>query len=152
MVGCMGFGGTQQGGRRRRNGKIKKTRKAMRGGNFYSVVGGDSGLGTAGARYDAQPNSEVDYRTGGVVPESILPKTGGRRRGKGKKTRKGRKERKGRKTMRGGSSGPGWTSPGMVGYGYVGTGAGGIADAAPYPVNVPRGGPQIGADGVSRTS
>ena len=126
------------GGRRRRSGK--KSRK-MRGGNFYGVVGGDPQLGTAGARYDAVANAGADPVTGAPVPEMY----GGRRRRRtSKKSRKGGKHRRGHKSrkMRGGMS------VGQVGYGFTGTGAGGLADAVQYNANV--GGAPTGADGVAR--
>lgn len=148
MVGCMPLGGTQQGGRRRRGKGKGKTRK-MRGGNFYGFNGGVGGT-TAGADWKPVVNAEVNPQTGAVVPESILPKTGGRRRGKGKKSRKGRKGRKGRKTMRGGAN---WVSVAPAGGSYTGQGAGGLINLTQYGAKMPvAGGPVQGGDGVYQTS
>lgn len=65
-----------------------------------------------------------------MPPAPPAPKSdtkGGRKTRKGKKSRKGGK--KSRRKMRGGA---GQVSMGTVGYGYTGTGAGGLADATQY--------------------
>jgi hypothetical protein len=107
----------------------------MRGGNFYGVVGGDSGLGTAGARYDAVPNTEVDH-SGNPVPDAVMRGvTGGRRRRTGKKgTRKSRRVSRRRRTMRGGASYVGSPNSGAS---YAGKGIGGMADYGGYAANTP---------------
>lgn len=129
------------GGRRRRSGK--KSRK-MRGGNMYGVVGGDSQLGTAGARYDAVANLPYNSATGAASNVDYGMVGGRRRRRTSKKSRKGGKHRRGHKSrkMRGGMS------VGQVGYGFTGAGVGGLADAVQYNANV--GGAPTGADGVAR--
>lgn len=139
------------GGRRRRS--VKKTRK-MKGGNFYSVVGGDPELGGAGARVDAVPNLGLN---GNGTPvdggDYMMPQLGARRRRTGKKTRKGgrksrasRASRKGRKTMRGGA---GFYSIAGAGASYGGQGIAGMADYGGYSTKGPvTGGPTQGGDGV----
>lgn len=69
----------------------------------------------------------VNSATGNPMPDIYDIKMGGRRR---KSRKSGRKSRKTRK-MKGGYT-PGMESAGQVGYGYVGTGAGGLADAKGY--------------------
>ena len=149
-----GCGGTMWGGRRRRSGTSKKTKK-MRGGNFYGFRGT---VGTNGADWGAVENLAADSATGQILPNNgsellAAPLLGGRRRrGKGKKaTRKGgRKSRRGgprRRTMRGGAS---QYSPSNVTAGFAGQGIGGLAIYKGSPVNVPTG--REGADGVMQTS
>lgn len=106
----------------------------MKGG-MYGFSGNVITPGTleAGAAY----TGAVDPKSGAPIPDPTLKGTpaegsftgvGGRRR-----TRKGRKgskkTRKGTRKMRGGA---GSVSMGTVGYGYTGTGAGGLADATQY--------------------
>ena len=107
----------------------------MRGGNFYGVVGGDSGLGTAGARYDAVPNTEVDH-SGNPVPDAVMRGvTGGRRRRTGKKgTRKSRRVSRRRRTMRGGANYEGSANSGVS---FDGSGVAGTRDPVGYAANVP---------------
>lgn len=127
------------GGSRRRNAKrssrnsrVAKGKKGMRGGAFYGFAGALDGTG-AGAKWGGVENSEVNPVTGAVVPESILPKTGGRRRRTGKKgTRKSRRSR--RRTMRGGASYVGSANSGAS---YAGKGIGGMADYGGYAANTP---------------
>lgn len=127
------------GGRKRRG-----TRK-MRGGNFYGFQGALAGS-SAGPSWGSVENSAVDPVSGAVKPDYAMP--GGRRRrtGKSRKTRGSRKSRRvtrRRRTMRGGASS--YNSAG-VGYGYAGTGAAGIADAAAYASR--SGGAPMNAAGV----
>ena len=130
-------GAPMMGGRKRRG-----TRK-MRGGNFYGM--GDP-IATGIPTWNAVANAGADPVTGAPTPELY----GGRRRRTGKKaTRKGgRKSRAGRRharrrTMRGGA---GVVNSAGVGYGYTGTGAGGLADATSYASRV--GGAPMNPDGV----
>lgn len=126
-------------------GGRRRSRK-MRGGNFY----GPGGAISAGVmQWNAVENNAVDPVSGAVKPDYAMP--GGRRRRTGKsrasrKTRGGRKSRRvsrRRRTMRGGA---GVYNAGGVGYGYTGTGAGGLTDATAYPSRV--GGAPMNADGV----
>jgi hypothetical protein len=114
---------------------------------MYSVAGGDPQLGTAGALYTNVGNPAVNPATGGEIPDYTMPGGGRRRRG----TRKGRgrmsRMSRRRRSMRGGAS---FAGAGQVGYGYAGTGSGGLANVAGYSVHSAGGGPSIGADGVSR--
>ena len=92
--------------------------RKMRGGNGYGV-----GQPIAVGALEYVPN-----RTS--VPDGAAYKPmGGRRRVR--KSRKSKSRRSRRRTMRGGGSVAG------VGYGYAGTGARGLADATPYPSNLP---------------
>jgi hypothetical protein len=127
----------------------------MRGGNMYSVMGGDPLLGSAGAVVGGVANLPYDPVTGGVsaVDYGMPSKTGGRRRRTGKKSRKGgrksrasRASRKGRKTMRGGASMIGSANSGAS---FAGKGIAGMADYGGYASNVNGGGgPTQGGDGV----
>lgn len=149
--GCWSGGRSRRGSQAKRNSRVAKGKKVMRGGNFYSVVGGDSGLGTAGPRYDGVPNTGVD-QSGNPVPDAVMRGvTGGRRRRTGKKgSRKGRRVTRRRRTMRGGA---GYYSISGVGAGYAGQGAGGLADFGGYSTKGPvAGGPTQGGDGVMRSS
>ena len=125
--GACGGSSCWAGGKR---GKVGKSRR-LRGGMY--------GVGqpiTAGAlEYGAAYTGPVGP-DGGAVPDPTDPAggytgIGGR---KGRKTRKGRKgskkgSKKSRRKMRGGAS---QVSMGTVGYGYTGTGAGGLTDATQY--------------------
>jgi hypothetical protein len=127
------------GGRKRRGSR------KMRGGNFYGFQGALAGS-SAGPSWGSVENNAVDPVSGAVKPDYAMP--GGRRRrtGKTRKTRGGRKSRRvsrRRRTMRGGA--PSYNSAG-VGYGYAGTGAAGIADAAAYASR--SGGAPMNAAGV----
>jgi hypothetical protein len=138
------------GGRRRRS--VKKSRK-MRGGNFYGF-GVDPQIGSAGAAYPSVENLAANSASGRLIPNNAelnATQLGGRRR---RRTRKGGRKsrkvgRKGRKTMRGGAN---FYSPATAGGSFVGSGSAGLINLKHYDVNVPPGGPAIGADGVSRTS
>jgi hypothetical protein len=126
------------GGRRRRS--VKKSRK-MKGGNFYGFAA-DPQIGSAGAARPSVENLAADPVSGRLIPnngELNATQLGGRRRrrtGKGKKaTRKGKKVGgRRRRTMRGGAS---YLGSANTGYGYAGTGSGGLADAVGYRSNVP---------------
>jgi hypothetical protein len=128
-------------------GGRRRSRK-MRGGNFYGFQGALAGS-SAGPSWGSVENNAVDPVSGAVKPDYAMP--GGRRRRTGKtrasrKTRGGRKSRRvsrRRRTMRGGA---GVYNAGGVGYGYTGTGAGGLTDATAYPSRV--GGAPMNADGV----
>jgi hypothetical protein len=139
-----GAGNTLYGGRRRRTSK--KTRK-MRGGNF---VGVGQAIAPGVLERTAVANAGANPVTGALIPEPGAL-AGGRRRKSKKVSRKGGRKsrkvgRKGRKTMRGGGWNPGVVNSAGVGYGYGGTGAGGLADAVPYASRV--GGAPMNADGV----
>lgn len=108
-------------GRRRSKKAGRRTRKNMKGGNGYGVVTGPEGVIAPGAL------AYVPNMTSTPDGKPYTP-TGGRRR-KSKKSKKG--GRRHRKSMKGGGS------VANVGYGFTGTGARGIADAIPYPSNVP---------------
>ena len=145
MVGCLGGNTTLYGGRRRRSGKVKKTKK-MRGGNFYGFKGA---VGTNGADWGAVENLAAKP-DGTILPNNAsellaAPIVGGRRRrGRGKKTRKGgRKSR--RRTMRGGAS---WYSPRVAGGSFIGDGQSGLPNLTSYSVNTAPGGPVEGFDGA----
>jgi hypothetical protein len=114
-----GCSGTLYGGKRRR--------RTMRGGMF-GFGGGVIAPGTLEAT--APYTGPVDAR-GNAVPDPTDPAggytgVGGRRRKSSKKSRKGSKKTR---KMRGGAN---QMSMGGVGYGYTGTGAGGLADATQY--------------------
>jgi hypothetical protein len=102
-------------GRRRR-----KTRK-LRGGNGYGFTATPGDVINAG-NIAWTPNM-TSVPNGEPVVGSV---TGGRRRKSRKGSKKGRK-----RTMKGGGS------VANVGYGFGRTGARGIADAIPYPSNLP---------------
>jgi hypothetical protein len=109
------------GGKRRRSRTVKK-------GGAYGV--GEAivpGALTYGAAYTGPVNS-----AGNAIPDPTDPAggytgIGGRRRTR--KSRKGSKKSRKSRKMRGGA---GSVSMGTVGYGYTGTGAGGLADATQY--------------------
>jgi hypothetical protein len=89
----MNNGGGCSGGSRKRGRK-------MRGGNFYGMAGS---IGTAGALYEAVPNSGANSATGQLTPELY----GGRRR-----RSRSRKASRRRRARRGGNEGePADTSP-----------------------------------------
>ena len=145
-------GGTLYGGRRRRR-SVKKTRK-MKGGAYG--FGGALDGGTNGALWTKMDNLAANAETGALIPNNLelnaIKLGGGRRRrtGKGKKvTRKGRKGGRRHKTMRGGATQLVSSNGGAA---FLGTGYGGLGNYGGYSVNQPGGGPQIGADGVSRTT
>jgi hypothetical protein len=142
------------GGRRRRRGSRRASkRKTMRGG-MYGFGGALNGT-TAGPQWNNMGNPEVNPATGGVVPESILGSQGGgrrrRRTAKGKKvSRKG--GRRGRRTtrrraMRGGA--PMLNAP-MSNASFGGEGYGGLPVYVDSPSNV--GGRAAAADGVIPSS
>ena len=129
-------------GRRRRSGKTRK----MRGGNFYGAAV-DPQIGSAGLAYPAVENVAVN-KSGDPIPDAVMPKSGGRRRGRtSKKSRKGGKHRRGHKSrkMRGGA---GVVNSAGVGYGYGGRSitTSGPPDASAYASRV--GGAPMGADMV----
>ena len=100
------------------------------------MKGGAYGVGAAIVPGAIEYNSvdtatPVNPVTGAAMPDIYdIPKTGGRRRKTAKKSRKNSKKgRKGTRKMKGGAS---QVSMGTVGYGYTGTGAGGLADATQY--------------------
>jgi hypothetical protein len=101
-------------------GRRRKTRK-YRGGNGYGFTATPGDVINAG-NIAWTPNM-TSVPSGQPVVGSA---TGGRRRKSRKGSKKGRK-----RTMRGGGS------VANVGYGFAGTGARGIADAIPYPSNLP---------------
>jgi hypothetical protein len=117
----------------------------MRGGMY--AVGFDPLIGTGGAGVTRVGNDPVDG-AGNPLPEAVIPKVGGRRRGRtGKKgaraSRKGKKSRRvtrRRRTMRGGGS------SGLVGYGFNGGGVAGLPNANVYPSNVPPPGAVVNPD------
>ncbi len=139
-MSCSGGNTNPMAGGRRRRGSRK-----MRGGNFYGAAV-DPQIGSAGLAYPAVENAAVD-KSGNPIPDGPMPKVGGRRRrtGKSRKTRGGRKSRRvsRRRTMRGGA---GVYNAGGVGYGYGGSGIGGMTDAIAYPSRL--GGAPMNADGV----
>jgi hypothetical protein len=131
----------------------------MKGGNFYGPGGA---IAPGAMQWDAVANNGA--RPDGTIlagdADLSASKVGGRRRRTSKKTRKGgRKSRasrasrkvggRRRKTMRGGAN---FYSPSTAGGSFVGSGSAGLLNLKAYSVNTPAGGPQIGADGVSRTS
>lgn len=139
-MSCSGGNTNPMMGGRKRHGSRK-----MRGGNFYGFQGALAGS-SAGPSWGSVENNAVDPVSGAVKPDYAMP--GGRRRrtGKSRKTRASRKSRRvtrRRRTMRGGASS--YNSAG-VGYGYAGTGAAGIADAAAYASR--SGGAPMNAAGV----
>lgn len=110
-------------------------------GTNRRLRGGMYGVGqpiTAGAlEYGAAYTGPVGP-DGGAVPDPTDPAggytgIGGRKGRKGRKTRKGRKgtkkSRKGTRKMRGGAN---QMSMGTVGYGYAGSGSGGLIDPVQY--------------------
>jgi hypothetical protein len=109
----------------------KRRTRRFRGG-MYGFQGGVITNGTleSSAAYSGPVNS-----SGAAVPDPTDPAggytgVGGRRRKGTRKGRKGsKKSRKGTRKMRGGA---GQMSAGTAGYGYAGTGAGGLADATGY--------------------
>ena len=131
---------------------VKKSMKSLKkkggcwsggcaGGKRRTVKGGAYGVGApiaAGAlTYDAAYTGPVNA-AGNAVPDPTDPAggytgVGGRRRKTSKKSRS-RKGRKGKKTrtMRGGAS---QISAMKAGYGFNGSGAGGLADAVPAPTS-----------------
>lgn len=124
------------GGRRSRRGGGQcgsmggKRRRTLRGG-MYGV---GSAITPGALEYGAAYTGAADPKTGAAVPDPTLKGTpseggytglGGRRR-----SRKGsRKSRRKSRKMRGGA---GSVSMGTVGYGYTGTGVGGLANATQY--------------------
>lgn len=126
------------GGRKRRGSR------KMRGGNFYGM---GQPIATGVPAWDAVENTAVTA-SGTPIPEAVMPATGGRRRRTGKKaTRKGgrksrasRRHARRRRTMRGGAA---MYNSANVGYGFAGTGAGGLANQVGYPANAPAGGTQV---------
>ena len=108
----------------------KRRSRRMRGGMY----GADPNAPPIGA--GAMPWSSTDAglpvnsATGQTMPDPYdLPARGGGRR---RKTRKGGKHRRGhrgtRKMKGGGGQNAGMISAGQVGYGYTGSGVGGLAD------------------------
>lgn len=122
----------------------RKSRKAMKGGNFYSV-GYDPQTGTGGAGFTAVENNAVDAKTGAVIPDYAMPTKGGKRRKSKKATRKAKKGGRRRRTMKGGAN---WASVGAVGAAYKGEGSAGLANYSAYAQKAPVGGPTQGPDGV----
>lgn len=125
----------------------RKSRKAMKGGNFYSF-GFDPQTGTGGAGFTAVENNAVDPKTGAAIPDYAMPTKGGKRRGsrKSKKvTRKGKKGARRTRKMKGGAN---WASVGAVGAAYKGEGSAGLANYSAYAQKAPVGGPTQGPDGV----
>lgn len=130
--GCYGGGCSWKGGKRR------GTRgRRMRGGMFGATEPIAAGAMGWGAAY----TGAADPKTGAAVPDPALKGTssegsftglGGRRRRKtAKKGKKGSKKTR-KYRMRGGSS---QISAMKAGYGFNGTGAGGLADAVPAPTS-----------------
>jgi hypothetical protein len=126
----------------------------MKGGNFAGfIAGSQTGLGSAGAEYPSVEN--VAATPGGaLIPnngELNATQLGGRRRRRtSKKTRKGGRKGKKvggrrRRTMRGGAS---YLGSANAGYGYAGTGSGGLADPVGYRANVPGSGAGQQVNGV----
>jgi len=134
----------------------KRSKKTMRGGNFYGPVGAIS----AGAmEWGAVPNDAYDSATGGNIgPDPGAPngtgmgggrrkKTKGKGKRKGKKTRRSTK-RKGRRALKGGA---GVVNSAGAGYGYSQGGSewasgSGYPIINGYPANV--GGAPMNAAGV----
>lgn len=115
------------GGRRRRNKKsTKRTRRRIRGGMGYGMSGT---IGTAGPVWGSSWGGETTKSGEPIYDTADRPAVGGRRRKSRKASKKSR-----RKSMRGGGS------IGVVGAGFAGTGARGIADYKPYASNLPPGG------------
>ena len=104
-----------------------KRRKSRRGGAYGVGAAITPGALEYGTAYTGPVNS-----AGAAVPDPTDPAggytgLGGRRR---RGTRKGRKSRRrGTRKMRGGA---GQVSMGTVGYGYAGTGVGGLANQVQY--------------------
>jgi len=108
-----------------------KRRRSLKGGMYG--VGGEV-IAPGALAYSAPYTGPVNS-AGAAVPDPTDPAggytgLGGRRRSR-KTAKKGRKGRKGTRKMKGGAT-PGMVSMGPVGYGYTGTGAGGLADATQY--------------------
>jgi hypothetical protein len=122
--------------------KTKSTKKrggCWKGGAGCSVVGGRRSRRMRGGAYgvgNAIIPGAIEYNsvdtatpvnpvTGAAMPDIYDVQRGGRRR-----TRKtAKKHRRGTRKMKGGAN---QMSMGGVGYGYTGTGAGGLADATQY--------------------
>lgn len=107
----------------------KRHRKRSMKGGMYGFGGNVIAPGTleASAAYTGPVNS-----AGGAIPDPTDPAGGYTGVGGRRRTRKGRKGRKGSKKTRKMRGGAGSVSMGTVGYGYTGTGAGGLADATQY--------------------
>ena len=126
------------------DGGRRRTRRKMRGGNFYSF-GFDPQTGTGGAGFSAVENNAVDAKTGAVIPDYAMP--GGRRRRGSRKSKKAvRKTKKGRsRKMKGGAN---WASVGAVGASYKGEGSAGMQSYSAYAAKAPVGGPTQNPDGA----
>jgi hypothetical protein len=125
----------------------------MKGGNFYGFAA-DPQIGSAGAARPSVENLAADPVSGRLIPNSgelNATQLGGRRRRRtSKKTRKGGRKGKKvggrrRRTMRGGAS---YLGSANAGYGYAGTGSGGLADPVGYRANVPGSGAGQQVNGV----
>lgn len=128
-------GGSQCGGPLM--GGKRGPKRSMKGG-MYGFSGNVITPGTLEA--SAAYTGAADPKTGAAIPDPALKGTpsegsytgvGGRRRKSRKGSRKSRKGSKKTRKMRGGA---GSVSMGTVGYGYTGTGAGGLADATQYTI------------------
>lgn len=122
----------------------RRSRKAMKGGNFYSF-GFDPQTGTGGAGFTAVENNAVDPKTGAAIPDYAMPTKGGKRRGSRKSKKASRKSKRRSRKMKGGAN---WASVGAVGAAYKGEGSAGLANYSAYAQKAPVGGPTQGADGV----
>jgi hypothetical protein len=125
MVG----GGSQcMGGRRRRSRK-------MRGG-MYGVDTKAAPIGAGALPYGAAYTGAADPQTGAAVQDPAMPGggwsgIGGRRRSR-KTAKKHRRGHRGTRKMKGGG---GQVSAMKAGYGFDGSGAGGLANAVPAPTS-----------------
>ena len=101
-------------------------------------------MGTNGPVWDASWGGEVT-KAGVPVYDTADPQRGSSRH---KKSKKAKKAGKRKRSMKGGSA---WQSPAGAGYGFVGTGSRGLADAVGYASKVPpSGGPTQNPDGAYR--
>lgn len=115
----------------------KRRSRKMKGG-MYGVDTKAAPIGPGALPWGAAYTGNADPNTGGALPDPALPGgqfsgIGGRRRTR--KTRKGGKHRRGHRGTRKMKGGAGSVSAQKAGYGYTGTGAGGLADATYTPTS-----------------
>lgn len=147
MAGC-----SMNAGRRHRKSKKagRKTRRRMRGGNFYGPTGA---ISPGAMEWGAVSNDAYSSATGANLgPDPGAPAgTGGRRRSRRASRKTKGKKKTGRRKMKGGAFSPGNINSANTGYGYS-SGGSSWASGSGYPVttgyaaNV--GGAPMGADGV----